>query len=101
MACGALIAPAVSVTVTEKLNGVDWATEGAVPESTPAAEIESHPGKPDPCQVNGEVPPVSASDWLYTLSEVVCGSGVVVTACAGLIVSANAFDGAAPNLSVT
>src|SRR5260370_17489258 len=101
MACGALIAPAVSGAVIEKLKGVVWATEGGVPESTPAAEIESHPGRPDPCQVNGEVPPVSASDWLYTLSEVVCGSDVVVTAGAGLIVSAKAFGVAAPKLSVT
>ncbi len=78
-----------------------WVTKGAVPESTPAAEIASHPGRLDACQVNGEVPPVSASVWLYALSEVVCGSVVVVTEGTGLIVSANAFGVAAPKLSVT
>ncbi len=62
--CEVLTAPALSVTVTAKLKMVDDATTGAVPESTPAPESESHAGRPDPCQENGEVPPVSANCWL-------------------------------------
>ncbi len=44
--CDALTAPAASVTVTEKLNGVDEVTTGAVPDNTPAVDRLSHVGSP-------------------------------------------------------
>src|SRR5581483_354444 len=91
----------LSVTVTEKLKGVEDATTGAVPVSAPAGDRASQAGAEAICHVNGLVPPDSVSVWLYASPDVIAGSELVVTAGAALIVSEKALVDDCDALSVT
>jgi len=99
--CGVLADPAASVTVTENGNCVAVVSGGAVPERAPVDDSVSQDGNPVLCQVNGEVPPVSARFWLYTWPDVVDGSEVVVTDGGALTVNVKALVDEAETLSVT
>jgi hypothetical protein len=98
--CDPLTAPAVSVTVTEKLNVVAVVSAGAVPDTTPDEESVSHDGSPLDCHVSGVVPPVSTRVWLYATPDVVAGSDVVITDGGWLIVRVNVLVENAERLSV-
>jgi len=99
--CDPLTAPAASVIVTEKLNGVAEVSGGAEPDNVPDVDKFSHAGKPVACHVRGVVPPLSAKVWLYATPDVVAGKDVVVTAGGGLMVNAKVFVKDAETLSVT
>src|SRR5450755_3510086 len=82
------MAPAASMRLTEKLNCVAPLTRGAVPTREDPLKV-SHGGRLVPLQVNGAVPPETASDCEYCNPEVIGGSDVAVMEGTGLIERVN------------
>jgi hypothetical protein len=93
--------PFVSVTRTVKLN-VPVAV--GVPEITPVPLFKERPAGNAPTvtdQLNGVVPPLAASVWLYAAVSVAPGRLVVVTTGAALTTIDNACSSNTPFASVT
>jgi hypothetical protein len=90
----------VSVARMEKLNGVEEATAGAVPERSPAALIVSQPGRPKPLHVTPPVPPVELMLCEYATADVVAAREAGKIAIAGLMMMETVLVSDAPTLSV-
>jgi hypothetical protein len=74
-------------------------TAGAVPASVDPFKV-SHDGRLVAFQVNGDVPPLAASDCEYCTPEVVAGSDVVATVGSGLMVRLHVAGKTDPTESV-